>query len=397
MRNKRSEVWVWDLCCTVPYYTAELCAALNHEHVDVTLISGSYYLDPSCFGIAEKLRRPGLLDIAGKARWPMFLRRAIRLAESLVNLSYWTARLIISPPTVIHVQYLSFTRRNLPFEEWFLQLADHLGVRIIYTVHDLLPHDTGLKYKKRYEDIYRRSDLLICHSHAIKRQLEAEYGCGAESVRVIPHGPLFYGDKGGRIPLELESLPSEELVLLCQGLIFPYKGIDFLIRAWTLYKESGGRGMLIIAGTGAADFLQMIENQRLRSGVADSIVALFRFLTVDELVGTYARASAVVYPYRQITTSGALLTGLSRGKAIIATDLAPFREIISNGVNGLLVSPDDHLGLAEAIRLALENRQIRAKLESEVRRLNFGSSVWREVARETTSTYTAISGLPHHR
>jgi D-inositol-3-phosphate glycosyltransferase len=58
---------------------------------------------------------------------------------------------------------------------------------------------------------------------------------------------------------------------------------------------------------------------------------------------------AVVLPYRNIYQSGVLMLAMSFGKTVIASDLEPFREIIKNGVNGLLFERSNPKSLAEII------------------------------------------------
>ena len=67
----------------------------------------------------------------------------------------------------------------------------------------------------------------------------------------------------------------------------------------------------------------------------------FRFISTEELVALYRAADVVVYPYRAITTSGALATGLALGKAIVASDLPVFRELLTDRESALLVDPQD--------------------------------------------------------
>jgi glycosyltransferase involved in cell wall biosynthesis len=58
---------------------------------------------------------------------------------------------------------------------------------------------------------------------------------------MIPHGPFFYdlpatGEAEALRSFQLE--PGKPLVLW-QGIIFPYKGIDLLLRAWQQVEAKG--------------------------------------------------------------------------------------------------------------------------------------------------------------
>src|ERR1035441_2365811 len=160
-----------DLWAIVPYYTAYLSRALLAEGVDVTVGSISYYLDPDCFTSRGIKVDPGLLDVVGKFPLPRLPRRVLKLLEALVNLSALTVRFLVSPPDVIHVQFLPMLKWRLPLDFWFLELCRKRGSKFVLTVHDLLPHDTGEIHKETYLALYRMADGIICHSDHIRMRL----------------------------------------------------------------------------------------------------------------------------------------------------------------------------------------------------------------------------------
>ena len=55
----------------------------------------------------------------------------------------------------------------------------------------------------------------------------------------------------------------------------------------------------------------------------------------------YQDAEILVYPYGEVTTSGALMTGIGYGKAIVATRLPAFEQLLHDGENALLVAYGD--------------------------------------------------------
>jgi len=116
----------------------------------------------------------------------------------------------------------------------------------------------------------------------------------------------------------------------------------------------------------------------------------FRFISTEELVALYRVADAVVYPYRAITTSGALATGLALGKAIVATDLPVFRELLTDGENALLVAPQDADALAGALIEAVQDAGLREQLAGRVRAMNFGDQSWLSIAKKTMEAYEGV-------
>jgi glycosyltransferase involved in cell wall biosynthesis len=384
-----------DLWAIVPYYTAYLSKALFREHVNLTVGSISYYLDPDCFTGRGIRVDPGLLDVVGKFRLPRLPRRALKLPEAILNLCALTVRFLVSRPDVVHVQYLPMLKWRVPLDFWFLEFCRKRGSKIMLTVHDLLPHDTGDVYRKTFDQLYRTVDGIICHSDHVKMRLGLEFSVPKEKVTVIPHGPFFYDLPPTGIDSTLESFavgPGEVLVLW-QGIIFPYKGIDLLLSAWGQVEAQSEEAWLVIAGTGAPEFLDQIRGQVRELGLK-RVKLHFRFISTDELVALYRAADVVVYPYRAITTSGALATGLALGKAIVASDLPVFRELLIDRENALLVDPQDSDELACALIKLTQDPSLREQLAEKVREMNFGDQTWSLIANQTLQAYARVLSLP---
>jgi glycosyltransferase involved in cell wall biosynthesis len=380
-----------DLWATVPYYTAYLSRALLKERVNVQVGSISYYLDPTCFSSRGVKLDPGALDIVGKFRLPRLPRRILKLLESILNLSALTVRFLFSPPDIVHVQYLPMLRSRLPLDLWFVKFCRKRGSKIGLTVHDLLPHDTGEAHKQAFRDLYRIVDGLICHSGNIKTRLREEFSVPEEKVAVIPHGPFFYDLPATDSDQTLRGFNLEpgKLLVLWQGIIFPYKGIELLLNAWQQVEANNDDAFLLIVGTGAPEFAEQIRDQISRLDLKRVQLHL-RFISTEELVALYRAADIVVYPYRAITTSGALATGLALGKTIVASNLPVFRELLTDGQNALLVDPQNSGELAAALINLSSDSPLRSQLAANVLAMHFGDESWLSIANSTKNFYSAI-------
>jgi glycosyltransferase involved in cell wall biosynthesis len=115
-----------------------------------------------------------------------------------------------------------------------------------------------------------------------------------------------------------------------------------------------------------------------------------RFVSARELVAIYRAADVVVYPYRAITTSGAIATGLTLGKTIVASDLPVFRELLIHGENALLVDPEDSVGLAGALIELAQDAGLSERLASRVRAMDFGARSWLSIAEKTMQAYERV-------
>ena len=397
MRDRRLRVFMMDLWATVPYYTAYLSRALLLEGVDVTVGSISYYLDPGCFSSRGIKVDPGLLDVVGKFPLSRLPRRVLKLLEALVNLSALSVRFLVSPPDVIHVQFLPMLKWSLPLDFWFLEFCRKRGSKIVLTVHDLLPHDTGEAHKGTFLKLYRMADRLICHSDHIRTRLRVEFSVPEEKVSVIPHGPLFYDLPVAGFEQTPRSCEQDlgRVLVLWQGIISPYKGVDLLLDAWQRVEAQVGDCRLAIAGTGTPELLEQIREQVKSLGLKRVHLQL-RFISAQELVALYQAADVVVYPYRAITTSGALATGLALGKTIVASDLPVFRELLTHRENALLVDPEDSIKFADALIELAQDADLRERLAGRVRAKDFGGQAWISIARMTMQAYESVLlAAPH--
>jgi glycosyltransferase involved in cell wall biosynthesis len=386
--TRRPRIFMMDLWATVPYYTAYLSKALLAEGVDLTVGSITYYLDTACFTSRGIRVDPGVLDFVGRFQLPRLPRRVLKLAESMLNISALVLRFLFSAPDVVHVQYLPMLTWPVPLDLWFLKYCRMRRAKIILTVHDLMPHDTADDYKQAFYKLYAMADDIICHSDNIKERLGNEFAVPEEKISVIPHGPFFYDlptSENQAILRTFEVDPNRKMILW-QGIIFPYKGIDLLLSAWQEVEAADDSVYLVIAGTGAPGVLDQIRKQIRELGLK-RVKLHFRFITAEELVALYRAADIVVYPYRAITTSGALATGLALGKTIVASDLPVFREALKDRENARLVNVSQGNELASVLSELAQDAEQRMRLAEKVRDMNFGDETWKNIARATFATY----------
>ena len=134
----------------------------------------------------------------------------------------------------------------------------------------------------------------------------------------VAHGTFEHltrqGDELG-LPPDLATV--EGPVVLCFGLLKPYKGIDVLLEA---FRGIEGSELWIVG-------LPRMPLGPLEA-LAERCVARVRFvpkfITDPEIPAYFRRADLVVLPYREIEQSGVLYTALAFGKPIVASDVGGF-------------------------------------------------------------------------
>lgn len=382
--------YMMDLWSFIPYYVAHLCSSLRAESVDATLGSVRYHLDREYLHKSGLVPDPRLLDFGG-AMHSSFLRRLIKSCEYLVNLFVLGIRMTVSPPDILHVEYLPFLERKMPFELWFLQWIRHRGIRVVYTVHNVTRQDAPEEGISLFWRAYHSADALICHGEEARTELVRRFCVAPENLWVIPHGPLFddapcFSTFEARAKL---GLPQEEPVVLCLGVISEYKGVLFLLDGWKKLKQSGTRGTLLIAGTGDRRTMSDIRDKVAAEGLSDSVLLWLHFITVEQVPLVHQAADILVYPYKAGTTSGALLTGLNYGKAVVATTLPFFQAYLKDRKTALLVDYGSVDALAAALQTLILQPDERARMADALSREASQVAGWQEIARKTRECYEA--------
>ncbi|HEY6349375.1 MAG TPA: glycosyltransferase family 4 protein [Candidatus Angelobacter sp.] len=388
-------VYMMEMWSFIPYYVGRLCASLRDESVDVTLGSVRYHLDRNYYQKAGLTPDRFLLDSGGRIRSGS-LRRTIKSFEYVTNLLVLGLRLSKSRTDILHVQYLPFLERRLPFEIWFLKWIRRRGIRVVYTVHNVTRQDDPQQGIPLFCRAYRAADVLICHGEGARAELVRDLGVPAEKIRIIPHGPLFEEKPtlSPEVARAALGLRGDETLVLWLGVISPYKGILFLLDAWKQTRKSDAKGRLLIAGTGDVDVMAEIREKIATEGLASSVDLRLEFIPVDQLPHFYQAADILVYPYKAGTTSGALLTGLNYGKAIVATKLPFFEEYLKDKETALLVDYGDVASLASSLQTLIQQPQERARIaKALVARSGQGTS-WHTIAKKTREVYEATLAQP---
>lgn len=383
------QVVIMDLLCMVPYYNKYLVRALKNQNVNVKLASISFHLDLKLFSLSKIKNDPGLFDLVSKMKIKTpRSRRILKGFEYCINMLAYSIRFLFVKPDILHLQWLPMVQRT-SIEFLFIKWVKLIGVKIVYTVHNILPHDTGNKYIEKYKQLYKLPNALICHTKETKKMLIENFAVRNENIWVIPHGSMFHDYERidtGRARREL-NLNVDDIIVLCFGIIRPYKGIEFLLKSWVKVINKCPNARLIIAGGGETPYLNKVRDLISELGLQNHVESQFSFIPSDRLPLYFTASDILVYPYQYVTQSGALLTGMSFGKPIVATYTGGFKETLDNGLDSILIEYGNEGQLSEALARLIENPDLRNKLGLAIlEKLNINYS-WDHVAGETVSWY----------
>jgi glycosyltransferase involved in cell wall biosynthesis len=147
-----------------------------------------------------------------------------------------------------------------------------------------------------------------------------------------------------------------------KGLLVLLKALDLLLR-----ERSQGDGAvpplhLNIFGTGDQVYVDELH-AFLREKDLAQFVTFHGRISQDELIGYYDRSHLILVPSLWQEPFGLVIAeAMARGLPVIASQVGGPAEILTHGVDGLLVKPGDEGALAIAIRQLLENPEKRKQL-----------------------------------
>jgi glycosyltransferase involved in cell wall biosynthesis len=215
------------------------------------------------------------------------------------------------------------------------------------------------------------------HSEHGRLRLTGELGVDPGRVHVIPHGAFAHlaDAPAGQPP----PFQTDRPVVLCFGLMRPYKGIDVLLAAWRGIQGAE----LWIAGMPRMDIAPLV------AAAPPGVRFVPRFIGDGELPAYFRRADLVVLPYREIDQSGVLFTALAFGKPLLLSDVGGFPEVAATGAARTFAAGDEG-ALREALRELLADPSALAAMAERARAAAAGPYSWEQIGRRTLALYEAL-------
>ena len=172
-------------------------------------------------------------------------------------------------------------------------------------------------------------------------------------------------------------------------MIKPYKGLEYLLRAWPRVLAEFPNSKLLIAGE---PMLPFQPYQRLIDdlNIGASVVLKLGYVPSSEVQYLFCAADAVVLPYVQISTSAVVPMAYRYARPVIGTSVGGLPEIVIDGQTGFLVPPCSEQPLAEAICRGLRNPSMLADMGARGREWFEAEHSWSEVACRTFELYRSL-------
>lgn len=263
---------------------------------------------------------------------------------------------------------------------------------IVVIAHNVVPHEAHPGAGWLMERLLRAADLVVTHS-AGQARLAREHGApAAVATDLPPHLPGGVPDAAARAeavrrreaeqPSPADGAPPGPVRVLSFGIVRHYKGVDLLLDA----VRAVDGVCVTVAGE-----LWGEAGERVREAAADPALAgrvrlLPGYVAAEDLPGLLGGHDVLALTYRSATGSQNVRLAHAYGLPVLATRVGTFGDQVRDGVDGLLVPPDDAEALVAALR-RLRGPGVLARLRAGVPELD-SAGPW-------DSYVNALVGRPH--
>lgn len=314
----------------IAQHTAMLARALsNVTHTTVIsflrqypswLFPGASDRDPDAAPLDDPTPR-FTIDTLNPCTWRKAIREIAAFAPDLVVIPWWTFFLA-------------------PCFSYLASACRRRGWHVRFLCHNVVDHEAARWKLALARFVLTKGGSYVTHSRSDAQNLR----------RLVPDAEVFVHPHPiyDQFPPSSRRLPRRAArELLFFGLVRPYKGLDVLIEAMGLLK--GENVALSVVGEfwGGRDE----TDGRIRElGLGERIELVPRYVSDAEAADYFARADAVVLPYRGATGSGVVALAYHYDKPVIASRVGGLADVVEDGRSGYLVPPGDPDALAAAIR-----------------------------------------------
>jgi glycosyltransferase involved in cell wall biosynthesis len=325
------------------------------------------------------------------------------------------ARTVVAPmPAGRHV-----VRRVLVENGWlprhlraqYIGLVHHLGgivppgcrVRSVVTLHDLqyLSYPAYFSAaKRRYlaatqRSSLKRAEVVMAVSDFTRAQAIEAFDLDAGKVVVVPPviRPLPAVSDQRRATV-LRELDVRGDFILYPAATYPHKNHDVLVKAFAEVVKNHDVSLVLTGAIGAGAWgsahstRAKISDLVARLGL-DRHVRMPGYVTAEQLAALYHDASMLAFPSRFEGFGIPVVEAMSAGCPVIAADATALPALVGDA--GLLVSPDDVGGWADAMIGLLDSPEARARLSDAGRARAAELAAVDSVARVVDAYHRAAS------
>lgn len=202
--------------------------------------------------------------------------------------------------------------------------------------------------------IYRICDYIITNSSQLKKEI-LDSNADKCKIELVYNGVESLTK--AQLEMKTDLFESEKrqgrIIVGCVGRFVKEKRYcDVVEAAKSLRKQYDNILFVLVGGRGEYDlYREQIENSELKNNI----------ILVGEVINPLAYIKSFDIFLMSSSHEGmpnSLMEAMSMGKAVVATNVGGIPDLVTTGVNGILVPVADPVKIVDALKILIENREL---------------------------------------
>lgn len=241
------------------------------------------------------------------------------------------------------------------------------SVPVVHTIHGIHYVNSGNPFRKFFthsidEHLASFADRYICVSKSDREKAEELNIIIPDRTTVIGNGielSRFFRTGKDPVFMKLSGISENDLVLGLVSRFDVQKNQKFIIRNCAKLLKENQSLRILLAGGGK--YLDSCKQAAMTEGISDRVIFTGEVIDPENY---YPLIDIFIFPTLWEGLSIALIEAMASGRCILASDIPANRELITNGVNGLLFNLANKSDFTEKLELLILSPELRQKLSA---------------------------------
>jgi glycosyltransferase involved in cell wall biosynthesis len=237
---------------------------------------------------------------------------------------------------------------------------------------------TPITAKLHQKTIARATQLIT-----ITKQVKTLYQNTHKPITVIP-----LGVDTNQFKPTTKTPSTENLQILYAGALYPLKGVEHLIQAFSIVAKQQPKARLKIIGTGPQETSLKHLAKTLK---LETKVTFQNFIPHTQIAQHIQNCTILCFPSLGEPFGKTIIEAMSCAKPVIATNIGGAKEIITDNVTGILVPPAQPKILAQKILQLLNTPEKMTQIGKNARKTTETTYSWETIAEKYHKLYQSLA------
>lgn len=234
------------------------------------------------------------------------------------------------------------------------------GLRIVHTVHNVLPHERDASDVQRHAAVYNAADALVVHSAQAATALATQFPSSAHRIIESRHGTytLYPRVRGARERVRARlGVTNDTVLALLFGGVRPYKNVDGVLNA---LRDPRCRNITVVVAGWEYGYPEHVSGDRLgrtrrlvaELGIGNQVRLLPGPFGVPQTSALFEASDVIALPYHESYGSGVQCLGMTFERHLLCTRTGGMAEYFDDYAAHTMIEAASAESIAEGLARA---------------------------------------------